>query len=62
MLFAVNGITEDASKEIMRLATTGTCIIVITAADILELNSNDDCRRMILKKFRQINDVDNLPI
>ena len=29
LLFAANGITEDASKEILRLATTGTYIIVI---------------------------------
>lgn len=62
LLFAANGITEDASKEILRLATTGTYILVITAVDILALNNNDDCRRMILEKFWQINDADNLPI
>ena len=62
LLFAANGITEFASKEILRLATTGTYILVITAVDILALNNNDDCRRMILEKFWQINDADNLPI
>ena len=62
LLFAANGITEVASKEILRLATTGTYILVITAVDILALNNNDDCRRMILEKFWQINDADNLPI
>ena len=62
LLFAANGITDDASKEIIRLASTGTYILVITAADMLNLNNNDDCRRMILKKFGEINDVNILPI
>lgn len=62
LLFAANGITEDAEKEINRLASTGIYILTITADDIKKLKNNDDCINMILKKFFVLYNKEDLSV
>ena len=64
LLFATNGITHDAKEEIERLAGTGTFILVIEAKDLKNLQTDSDCKSMILNKFYELQEkmVYNLPI
>ena len=64
LLFATNGITHDAKEEIERLAGTGTFILVIEAKDLNNLQTDSDCKSMILNKFYELQEkmVYNLPI
>lgn len=55
LLFAANGITSDAKKEIERLAVNNIYILCITRDDLLELKERDDCVALILNKWRQLN-------
>ena len=54
LLFATNGITHDAKEEIERLAGTGTFIFVIEAKDLKNLQTDSDCKSMILNKFYEL--------
>ena len=54
LLFAANGITQDAKEEIVRLAGTGMFILVIEAQDLKTLSLASDCKTMILNKFYQL--------
>lgn len=51
ILFASNGITADAQEEIHRLTSSNLNIICITASDLKDLRSADDCRILILKRW-----------
>lgn len=57
ILFASNGITADAQKEIQRLATSDLHILCITASDLKNLRSADDCRNLILERWDELQDV-----
>ena len=54
LLFAANGITDDAKEEIERLAGAGTFILVIEAKDLKNLKTASDCRSMVLNKFYEL--------
>ena len=63
ILFAANGITREAEKEVLRLAATGIYILVITKEDLLELSSEEDCWAMIISKFEDLeNNQDNVSV
>lgn len=63
LLFATNGITREAKKEVLRLAATGIYILVITKEDLLELSCEQDCYSMIISKFEDLeNNQDNIPV
>ena len=63
LLFATNGITREAEKEVSRLAATGIYILVITKEDLLELSCEEDCWAMIISKFEDLeNNQDNVPV
>lgn len=51
ILFASNGITNDAQKEIYRLATENCFIICITANELLQMTSAKDCKMLIFDKW-----------
>lgn len=51
ILFAANGITIDAQKEIYRLATENCFIVYITANELLRMTSANDCKILILDKW-----------
>lgn len=57
ILFASNGITTDAQKEIQRLATSALNILCITASDLKNLRSADDCRNLILERWDELQDA-----
>lgn len=57
ILFASNGITTDAQREIQRLATSDLNILCITASDLKNLHSADDCRNLILERWDELQDV-----
>ena len=52
ILFAANGITADAQEEIYRLADNDISIICITATDLKSLSSAEECKALILKKWK----------
>ncbi len=54
ILFASNGITIDAQKEIYRLATESSFIICITANELLQMTSAKDCKMLILDKWEHL--------
>lgn len=56
LLFAANGITGDAEKEILRLAAENLSIISLDAAELRLLKSAADCRKLILDKWRELGD------
>lgn len=63
LLFATNGLTREAEKEVLRLAATGIYILVITKKDLLELSCEQDCYSMIISKFEDLeNSQDHTPI
>lgn len=63
LLFAANGITREAEKEVLRLAATGIYILVITKEDLLKLSCGEDCWSMIIRKFEDLeNNQANIPI
>lgn len=54
ILFASNGITIDAQKEIYRLATESSFIVCITANELLQMTSAKDCKMLILDKWEHL--------
>ena len=64
LLFAANGITKDAWKEILRLAVNHIYILNIGSGDLINLSTDEDCTNLILDKWRQLQkSVENeLPI
>ena len=54
ILFASNGITADAQEEVQRLAAVNLNIICITANDLRKLRSADDCRHLVLKRWKEL--------
>jgi len=56
ILFCANGITKDAENEIHRLLTESLSILCITANDLLPLQTAEDCRDLILKKWQILQD------
>lgn len=64
ILFSTNGITEDARKEIQRLAVNHIYILDIEKSDLKNLFSNEDCVRLICNKWTKLHDSirNELPI
>lgn len=63
LLFAANGLTREAEKEVLRLAVTGIYILVITKEDLLKLSCEQDCWSMIIRKFADLeNNQNNITI
>ncbi len=60
ILFASNGITVDAQEEIQRLASGNLYIVCLTADDLRELRSSDDCRLLILKRWNELKNATEL--
>ncbi|GKI15703.1 hypothetical protein CE91St44_21880 [Oscillospiraceae bacterium] len=59
ILFASNGITENAHEEIYRLAAENLFIVCITAKELLQLNSAQECKRLMIEKWNDLqNSVD----
>ena len=54
LLFAANGITVDAQDEIYRLVDNDISIIFITANELESLNSAEECKALILKKWKEL--------
>lgn len=54
ILFSAGGLTEKAREEIRRLSENGLAIICVTADDLLKLKNREDCRDIILEKWRII--------
>lgn len=52
LLFAANGITENAEKEIIRLASN--IILCITKNDLMKLKTSTDCKKLILEKWNKL--------
>lgn len=59
ILFASNGLTEDAQEEISRLASEHLYIVCLTADELLQLNSAQECKDLIIAKWLYLqNSVD----
>ncbi len=56
ILFAANGITRDAQKEICRLASENIYIVCVTADELLQLVSAQECRDLIINKWLELKD------
>lgn len=54
ILFATNDITADAQDEIYRLSANNINIICITAEDLLQLYSAEECKRLIINKWKKL--------
>lgn len=54
ILFAANGITEDAQKEIQRLVTENIYIVCITTNELNHLRSSKDCKELLLSKWTSL--------
>lgn len=54
LLFAANGVTRDASEEIVRLAAENLSIICITVEDVMEVTNRADCKELILGKWEDL--------
>ena len=52
ILFARNGITENAAREIKRLAVDHMYVLCIEKKDLMELKSAKACTQLILDKWR----------
>ena len=61
ILFAANGITADAQREIERLASSNLNIICITAEDLRHLDLANDCRALIIEKWKELQCIASLP-
>ncbi len=57
ILFAANGITEDARNEIVRLAANNISIICITADELQKLNNSENCKKLILDKWQVLQEM-----
>ena len=57
ILFAASGVTEKAVEEIGRLAAEGLSIICITAEELLEIEDLLDCKNLILRKWKMLQDT-----
>lgn len=57
LLFASNGITADAEKEIQRLSASNLSIICITANDLLQLGTEEDFRALIMTKWKKLKEA-----
>lgn len=60
ILFSANGITQDAEKEIDRLASEGISIILVTANDLLQIQNTSDSKTLILDKWQRLQDAVNI--
>ena len=54
LLFAANGHTREAEKEIRRLVHENLHILSISAADLETAERADDLRGMLLSKWREL--------
>ncbi len=54
ILFATNGITKQAESEILRVALNGKYIICITKKELLRLKSDEDCYRLLITKWKNL--------
>lgn len=54
ILFASNGITTDAQAEIQRLTASNLNIICITANNLRNLYSVEDCRNLVLDRWENL--------
>ncbi len=59
ILFAAEGITTDAQAEIDRLSRSNLSIICITANDLQQIDSAEDCKDLILKQWEKLQDDKN---
>lgn len=57
LLFASNGITADAEKEIQRLSASNLSIICITANDLLQLGTEEDFSALIMTKWKKLKEA-----
>ena len=62
ILFAANGITENAKEEIYRLTTENFYLICITADEMKMLPSAEDCKELILHKWFCLHDNMHAPL
>lgn len=63
LLFTSNGVTRDAEDEIRRLANENLYIVHISAKDLLRIEQEADCKRMILDKWQRLKqEVDAFPM
>ena len=51
VLFAANGVTADAQKEVQRLAQHGIYILCISRDEMMDLHSGQSCRDLIQMKW-----------
>lgn len=56
ILFAANGITSDSQEEIQRLAMNNIYIICITVVELKQLQSAVECKKLILDKWKSLQD------
>lgn len=54
ILFATNGITKDAQEEIERLSINNIDVLCITANDLNQVNSAEDCKSLILSQWEKL--------
>ncbi len=57
ILFAASGVTEKAVEEIGRLAAEGLSILCVTAEELLEIEDLLDCKNLILRKWKMLQDT-----
>ena len=64
LLFAANGITDDAKREITRLSGIDIYVVCITKHDLVKLKSNHDCVNLLVSKFlnTKIQSENQIPI
>ena len=62
ILFAANGITENAKEEICRLTTENFYLICITADELRKLPSAEACKELILHKWLCLHDNMHAPL
>lgn len=55
-IIQANGITSDSQEEIQRLAMTNIYIICITAVELKQLQSAVECKKLILDKWKSLQD------
>ena len=60
ILFASNGVTSYAQEEIYRLVTSNIFIICVTANDVKRLHSSADCKELILNKWMNLQEKQNI--
>lgn len=62
ILFSAMGVTKGAREEINRLSTDGLWIICITADDLLQIQSETECRDLILNKWKTLQEESTLQL